>query len=562
MNITHRHLLNVLYNNRAMYDRNVKSLCVFVVEKVRYENGKKEKRIKKILDPTIQYHVTKEDHLLDHPVTYIDESHCDSYESRVEDVDAHSASLTGQEEAFRDMAGPGARKRRRQIHMHRDLHGSDVRVEDHYIDRYLTRFEDQYDPSPDLELAFSDIEVDQHGYEHFPSEEEAPCPINIISYFHRPTRTLHQYHNAGIGNKSQQDFLYPQDRDSEIKRVTWMLGKVNEGHERDLRCINIILYRCSCEEDLLRQYLAKVQEDSPDFNLFWNMKFDALTILNRMDRLGMRPTDHFCEKGHSPYDILEYMKDDWTQDYIFKKDVMRVSSRTLWVDQMLLYAALRRHMAKKPSYALDAILGYEINEGKVKYEGSIRDFPRRDYPLFSVYAAIDVIASSTLEDRLGDVEFNHHLSYLTRTGFHDTMMKTRCLRNLAAHYYRKKGFVLSNNRNAIHRSARPVYKGGFVSSPERMDAAGMMVGGERSRRLFESVVDFDATSLYPSIFRAFNIDPAGQYGQMVIKEDGGKEMTAEFIMEALAGGKVEAGRRLLGLPGVDEALQALSLGGD
>ena len=556
--IVYRQLLNVIFNPRALFDKKVKKLCIFIIEKVTYSDGTKIKRISKILDPTIRYYVSKPDHLLEHPVFYIKKEYCDEYESRLADLDNHIATLTGQENAFHDLGGPGANKRRKVLHLHPDLHGSDVRIVDHYISRYFDRFSGQTDPAPTLDIAFSDIEIDHHDYEGFPSENEAPCPINIISYFHRPTRILYQFHNLGTDNPSQKEFLYPKDDDSEKKRCQWMLGKVNEGHEGNPRCLEVKLFRFSNEASLLRAYFKKVRTDSPDFLLFWNMKFDALTMINRMKHLGMNPEEHFCDEGLEPYNFVDYFNDDFTTDYIFKNDVLTTTSRTLWVDQMLLYAALRRHLAKRPSYALDAILNYEINEGKVKYEGSIRDFCRRDYPLFSIYAAIDVIASSTLEDKLGDVEFNHSLSHLTRTPFHDTMKKTRCLRNLAALYYQEKGFVLSNNRNAINRPLRPHFKGGFVSDPERMDKVGMEIGGEKSRKIFENVVDSDATSLYPSIFRTFNVDPSGSYGIITIQTKDGREMGADTLVEHLASGsRVETGRSLLGLPGLDETLRIL-----
>ena len=556
--IKHRQLLHVIYNNRAMFDRKVKKLCVFVVEKVIYADGEYEKRIKKILDPTLKYYITKPEHILENPVYYIKKDLCDQYESRIEDIDLHIAELTNQKNAYYDMGGSGAKSRRKVLHLHKDLHGTDVRVVDHYISRYMDKFDHQ-NTYFEITKAFSDIEVDHHNYEGFPDENTAPCPINIISYFHLPTRTLHQYHNLDTNNENQRKFLYPADEESERKRCNWIMDEVNKGHEDNPRCMRVVLHRCKDEKEILVEYFKKLKQDSPDFNMFWNMKFDALTMMNRMEHLGLDPNELFCDDGLAPYNFVNYFKDEFTSDHIFKNDVLHNTSRTLWVDQMLLYAALRRHLAKKPSYALDAILNYEINEGKVKYEGSIRDFCRRDYPLFSIYAAIDVIASSTLEDKLRDIDFNHSLFHLTRTNFYDTLKKTRCLRNLASQYYEKKGFVLSNNRNAIRRPLRPNYKGGFVSDPEKMGNTGMMIGDEPSSRIFESVVDSDATSLYPSIFRAFNIDPAGQWGNLIINA-GDKEMKADSIAEHLtAGNRIEAGKVLLGLPGIEDALNILNI---
>lgn len=44
--------------------------------------------------------------------------------------------------------------------------------------------------------------------------------------------------------------------------------------------------------------------------------------------------------------------------------------------------------------------------------------------------------------------------------------------------------------------------------------------GNPSKYVHDLVIDYDLSSLYPSIIRAFNIASSSQYGRLIIKTDG------------------------------------------
>jgi hypothetical protein len=82
-----------------------------------------------------------------------------------------------------------------------------------------------------------------------------------------------------------------------------------------------------------------------------------------------------------------------------------------------------------------------------------------------------------------------------------------------------------------------------------MDTTGAPIGGNQSDRVFENVVDFDATSLYPSIILATNIDATGQCGRLVLPQPDGTDADSSLLMQAWASGDpLEVGARWLGLP--------------
>ena len=91
-----------------------------------------------------------------------------------------------------------------------------------------------------------------------------------------------------------------------------------------------------------------------------------------------------------------------------------------------------------------------------------------------------------------------------------------------------------------------------------MAPSGIEVGGQPSNRVFDDVVDFDATSLYPSIILSSNIDADGQIGRLLLrKEDGSLGDTFELIEAWACGDPIEIGREWLGLPGVADLTEAV-----
>lgn len=583
-------LIHVIHHNKARYDSNWfgKGQCVLIVEKVHKEDGTTFKRVIKQENPSIVYHVTKPEHQATHRLAELayPADKCDQYESPLDQVDRHVAELTGQMAFYNETRGPGANRRRRKLHDNVWLHGSDANVVDSYIDRFMEYYKDSLDTTSPLELAFADIEVDPVDHVGFPDEFDAPVPVNLITYFHAPTKKLTQFvlRHGVLDNPLIAEFEENQDYEklrilAEVNRkplvdaelvdaetpwetVAGLLGIAEvEGVEASdaaaslARCVDLEFVFCDDELTLIRSFLHLVNEvDRPDIIAWWNMRFDANTLMNRLRKLGCDPEYEFTPKDFRPWALADYSQDTFNTEPTDNGDVFSVTAYTIYLDQMLLYAQLRKASGKKESYGLDFTLRSELGENKFEYEGSIRDLAYRSFSDFVLYGAIDVVPMATLEEKTEDIALAYQLSMTTRTRFHKIMKKTICLRNLAAIFYRERGLILSNNRNRNkERVDTAQFRGAFVADPKLMGPAGILVGGQPSDRVFDDVVDFDATSLYPSIILATNIDASGQIGRLVIPGDDGSEADSSLLVEAWAAGDMfEVGREWLGLPGLAE----------
>jgi hypothetical protein len=582
--VVSRQLISAVHHAKSRFDRDWfgRGQCVLVVEKARLSDGSTRKNLIKFQDPTVRYRVTAEAFRAKQtiPTLFVPIAETDEFDSPVMDVDRHAAELTGQMDYYNETRGPGQGQRRRKLHDHRWLHGTDVNVADHYIDRYMEWVPTtgaKLDTTSPLECAFADIEVDGIDVPGFPNEFDAPAPINLISYFHRPSRKLTQFLTRTMVRDNPQiaefegkldemsemilcevnraplekaGLIQPEDSWEEIQNV---ILAHPEG-QANMRCTDVDLRFFDTEKELLLAFLHHINEvDKPDVLAWWNMCFDVNTIINRLRRLDVNPEEAFTPEAFSDWPLAQYDQDRFNTEATERKDMFTAACWTIWVDQMLLYASLRKQSGKKESYGLDFTLNAELKEHKLAYEGSIRDFAYRDYTRFVLYGALDTVPMATLEDKTEDIALAYQISMMTRTRFHKVMVKTVCLRNFASVFYRERGFALSNNRNRNKERVDSVqFRGGLVADPTLMEAVGTEVGGTPSDRVYDDVVDFDATSLYPSLILAFNIDASGQVGRLVIPTDEG-DMDADKLIEAYASGDpVEVGKRWMGMPGLAE----------
>jgi hypothetical protein len=581
-----------------------KGQCVLIVEKIHKPDGSSFKRVIKQDKPTCKYYVTAPDYRDAHSIAELSYpiEKCDEYESELHQLDKHIAELTDQMDYYNETKGPGANRRRRKLHDHRWVHGSDIDVSDAYIDRYMQSRGDQLDTTTPLEMAFSDIEVDGVDHVGFPEEDLAPCPISIITYFHEPSKTCTWFALRNLVRENPQiaefeanleeisiEFLAELNRGilentgnkekgiaplipkgCEWQLIANQLGLLNDGEYADEDTINAarlydVKFNFFDEElDLIKAYLHTINEiDRPDIVSFWNMKFDIVTIMNRIRILGEDPEELFTPKDFKQWISADYRADTFKSHPTEKSDIFICTSYSIYIDAMLNYAQLRKHLPKKESYTLDFILSEDIKEHKAELKHSIKDAIYKDYKMFMLYAGQDVVPMATLEKKTEDIATAYQLSMITRTRIHKVMKKTICLRNFANVYYRNKGLVLSNNRNKNkERTDTEKFRGAYVADPNLMGYSGILIEGNPSNRVFDNAADFDATALYPSILITFAIDAAGQIGRIIIFDENGQEIDSSILMEAWASGNTLAiGKVWLNLPSIEE-LQKAVFGGE
>jgi hypothetical protein len=84
-------------------------------------------------------------------------------------------------------------------------------------------------------------------------------------------------------------------------------------------------------------------------------------------------------------------------------------------------------------------------------------------------------------------------------------------------------------------------------------ALGLLINGLRSKFVFENVIDFDLTSLYPSIILAFNLDATTQIGRIESENFDSPRLMDDIVTRDY----INIGSTYFGLPNVTEMLNLL-----
>lgn len=274
----------------------------------------------------------------------------------------------------------------------------------------------------------------------------------------------------------------------------------------------------------------------------WNQNFDILTLINRIKKLGESPEEIICHPDFKRKQCFFY-SDDKHSNPEDKNDYFKCSSYSMYCDQLLFYAQLRKGLGKKESYKLNAIASEEIGDEKIDYTevGELSELPYKDYKLFVKYNIKDVLLCYKLEEKNKDVFLFYNIAQVTRTRLNKAMKKTISIKNVMQKFLFDLGLIMGNNMNVSYGfgddkdKVTEQIEGAIVADPNLNKKIGIEIMGERSRYIHDLVIDFDLSSLYPSIIQAFNISKTTQYGRLIIRLDGPHNYKGDLTGRDLGG---------------------------
>jgi hypothetical protein len=517
------------------------------------DTGKKEFMV--VDDPELEYFVNKDEFWdREGEVTYIDPEKVEKRTSLFRKLLDDMAYEIGEDAVtfLRECKREGKFYYARKLHLNPNMHGSDLDIQDHYIDKFI---EEYGSDNMKLHKGYFDIEVDIIDYDGFPDETIAPCPVNIITYFDEQNM---KFYTAVHRNPKNESLTYFEENQV-AETVQEIISEIKEEDNIDVDFEEVVFF--DDEIEVIKYFYSIVNERRPDTCSAWNLKFDALTNMNRSIDQGYTPEEIMCPK-EVPYKNVTYYVDSRNQDPADKGDYYNTSSYTQWVDQYLLYANLRKTSGKKESYTLDAVSKDELGKSKLVFGPgeTIKNLPWKNFKKFFKYNVKDVFLLHLIERKVTDIDIQYSVAMMTRTRMHKALKKTICLRNLANVFYRQQGYVMSNNHNATYGGDRPEsekFRGAFVSDPNLNLRMGVELNGRRSKFLHENVIDMDLSSLYPSIILAFNVDKSTQIGKILLYNEKGEDISWEFMDNLVSRDWIGVGSRWMGLPDAHEMIKLI-----
>lgn len=329
-------------------------------------------------------------------------------------------------------------------------------------------------PTPVINFALLDIEVDYSSKIGFSSPENPYAPINAITIYQSWTKTYLTYVVPPKGWKMpEEEFM------AKIK-IAWEEHKL--GFEP-----NVVI--CKNEKELLAATLADIED--ADIVSGWNSEFfDIPYIVKRVERaFGKRGLAAMCFTGANlpkERQVKRFGNDNLT--YV-------LNGRT-HLDYLDLFKKFT--FEGRVSYSLANISAEELDVPKIEYEGTLEQLYNRDLVYFTCYNARDVEVLVKLDEKFKFMQLVNQMAH------ENTVPLVAILGTVR--------YVETGIMNRAHNVHKLVVNDKFIPSEENEKVEGAIVMTPRAG-LWPWLGSVDITSLYPSVIRALNMSRETFVGQ-------------------------------------------------
>jgi len=242
------------------------------------------------------------------------------------------------------------------------------------------------------------------------------------------------------------------------------------------------------EEEMLKTFLDLIED--ADILSGWNSEgYDIPYTVNRVSKiLSKDDTRRFCLWQQLPKK-REYEK------YGRKLETYDLVGR-VHLDSLELYR--KYTYSETHSYRLDAIGEAEIGEKKTVYEGTLDELYKNDFKTFIEYNRQDVALLDKLDQKLKFIDLSNELAHANTVLLQTTMGAVAVTEQAIINEAHGRGLQVPNRSK--HDREHATAAGAYVAFPKK--------------GLHKWIGSMDLNSLYPSVIRALNMDPATIVGQL------------------------------------------------
>lgn len=523
-------------------------------------NGTKDHQI--IYKPSYLFYMANDDLPLTHNRYYVSKDRVHPVECEFSQLEKTIAEMTGNEEFFYENIKLGNRRANKQLHRLPQIFGSDSNIEDHYRYRFSVDYKNEVGS---ITKAYFDIEVDTINMKgDFP--EMGECPINAVSYIDDKTHSINVFLLRNEENKQidefESNFKSQENANALFRELQQFIIDNVHGEDNakkyDLLDLKFNFMFFDDEIQLLITLFKIINHNSPDFLLAWNMAFDIPYIIERCRALGIDPalvmSDQSYEEKYASYFIDELHKNE----YELRGDYYDIACNTVYMDQLVQFASLRKGSSAFPNYKLDTAADI-ITKGNVRkldyshITNNITMLPYLDYKTFVFYNIMDTVSQKCIESVNEDIDKVYLNATMNNTRYCKCHRQTIYLANYARKYFYNMGYILGNNNSS---GISTQYVGALVGDPTHNSDYAKLKEGDQTYNIIDNSDDFDFKALYPSETRENNMAPDTLIGKITIDNPVNKyenpyhqdmyDRGSQWMEDLTTGNALEFGRRWLG----------------
>jgi len=243
---------------------------------------------------------------------------------------------------------------------------------------------------------------------------------------------------------------------------TYKLANQYLGETLEKRKIKLEVIVVDSEIDVVKSTIAKAHEWMPDFLSVWNLSFDMGKIMKACENAYVDPArimsdpsvpdeykfftykEGLAKKVTSSGVVISYKPSD-------RWHTVFAPASFYWVDAMCAYKKIRTGSPEEKSYSLDAILGKELNIGKLRFKEADEysglqwhQFMQKNYPLeYIVYNMFDCISMEMLDEKTLDLALSLSM-FSGSSDYNNFNSQPRRLADSLHHFCLKNGKVIGS----------------------------------------------------------------------------------------------------------------------
>ena len=299
-------------------------------------------------------------------------------------------------------------------------------------------------------------------------DEEPNLPMNVM-FLDIETYTFTKVHSsAHDANDAIAIIRYSYNG---IKKSLVLDPKTLKINNQIIDTTNKEIEICKTEIQLLNTFFNDVNKLEPDVMSGWfSNDFDLQYIINRAKKINADLTKM------SKFGEVDYNK------YQFFPEI----SGIVCLDMLELYKNFT--FGGRESYSLDYIGNLELKKGKTEKGSQFSELYRTDVNRAILYNINDVDLLEELDEKLKHIFFQDELKRICKNSFRGSKSVLGQIDSLLVSFLKEKGY---SSKNSEHVEGEERFEGAYVQNP--------ILG------IHDYIVDFDFTSLYPSLILTYNI---------------------------------------------------------
>ena len=232
---------------------------------------------------------------------------------------------------------------------------SDMDIEDNIRFQFANSYENSYTkPSK----SFLDIEADTINCKG-DFVELGECPINAVSFIDDQSLIVHSFLLRNKENPLIEKFEKECNKPSLNMRLRQFLIDAVGGEKQackykiDKMTVQFHFYDEEGEIVLLKHLFNYINNIKPDVVLAWNMAFDIPYIIQRIINLGYNPKDIMCHPDFRYKEVNYFIDEKNKFNYEERNDFAKISSYSVYLDQMIHFASRRKGQKAIEKYVKD-----------------------------------------------------------------------------------------------------------------------------------------------------------------------------------------------------------------